>query len=172
MVLKLTGIAVLLVVCVCSGCRKAANEMMEGAIESQIARDGGKADVQIGDDAVSFKIQDEKGESKFAFGENTALPADFPKDVPLYSKMTLVLAHSQQENEMFVIQAKSADSLDQIAAFYKQEAAKQGWEEQSSMEQGSNMKALSYTKEGRMLQVIVAVTDEGTSLNINTGKSN
>ena len=63
MVLRLTAIAALLVVGACSGCRKAANEAMENAIESQIARDGGKADVQIGDDNVSIKFQDEKGES-------------------------------------------------------------------------------------------------------------
>ena len=171
MVLRLTGIAVLLVVCVCAGCRKAANEMMEGAIESQITRDGGKADVQIGDEAVSFKIQDEKGESKFAYGENTCAPGGFSERCAAVRENDCGFVHSQQQNEMFVIQAKSADSLDQIAAFYKQEAAKQGWEEQSSTEQGSNMKALSYKKEGRMLQVIVAVTDDGTTLNINTGKN-
>jgi len=89
MVLRLTGIAALLVVCACSGCRKAANEAMESAIESQIARDGGKANVQIADDNISIKFQDEKGELRIAGGKDVALPEDFPKDVPLYSQMTV-----------------------------------------------------------------------------------
>jgi hypothetical protein len=170
MSLRLAGIAVVLIVCVCLGCRKAAKEMMEGAIESQIAKEGGKADVQIGEDSVSFKIQDKKGGSNFEYGENTKVPEGFPTDVPLYPKMTLLMANSQIQNEMFVLQAKSSDTPDQIVAFYKQEAIKNGWEEQSSMEQGDQMKALTFKKADRNLQIISAVTDEGTSLNINTGK--
>jgi len=171
MMLRLTSIAVLLAVCVCAGCRKAAEEAMESAIESQMARDGGKSDVEIGDKGVSFTMQDEKGESTFARGENVKLPAGFPKDVPLYAKMTLVIASTQAQDEMFIIQATSADTMDQIAAFYKQEAPKQGWEEESSMDQGSEMKALAYKKEGRSLNVILGVTDDGTTVSINTGKS-
>lgn len=170
MVLRLTGIAALLVVCACSGCRKAANEAVESAIESQIARDGGKADVQIGDDNVSLKFQDEKGESTFASGKNVALPDDFPQDVPQYSPMTVIMANAQQEDERFTIQATSTDSLDQVAAFYKQEVPKQGWEEESNTAMGSDMRALTYKKDGRSLQVMVAATDDGTTLTISTGK--
>jgi hypothetical protein len=170
MVLRLTGIAALLVVCACSGCRKAANEAMESAIESQIARDGGKANVQIADDNVSIKFQDEKGELRIAGGKDVALPEDFPKDVPLYSPMTVVMANSQKQDERFVIQATSADSLDQVAAFYKQEALKQGWEEESNTVVGADMRMLLYKKEGRSLQVMVAATDDGTTLTISTGK--
>ncbi|MHB8971331.1 MAG: hypothetical protein ACYC3X_18795 [Pirellulaceae bacterium] len=167
---RLAGIAVVLSVSVCLGCRKAAKEVMEGAIESQIAKEGGKADVQIGEDSVSFKMQDKKGGSNLEFGANTQLPAGFPTDVPLYAKITLRMATSQKQNEMFFVQAVSSDTPDQIVAFYKQEAAKNGWEEQSSMDQGDQMKALTFKKAERNLQIIVAVTDEGTTLNINTNK--
>ncbi len=174
--LRLTGVAVLLAVGLSAGCRKAANEAMERVvektIESQLAKDGVKSDVDIGDKGVSFTFQGEQGKSTFVSGENVQLPAGFPKDVPLYGKLTLAIAHSQQENEMFAIQGTSPDTLDQIATFYQREAPKQGWKEDTSMDQRGELKALSYNKEGRMLQVILSVTNDGTSVNINTGKAN
>ena len=170
MSLRMAGIAVVLMACVCLGCRKTAQEMMEGAIETQIAKEGGEADVQISDDSASIKFQDKKAGTNLEFGENTKLPDDFPKDVPLYSQMTLRMAHSQKENETFFLQATSPDSPHQIAAFYKQEAAKNGWEEEASSEQGDQLRALSFKKADRNLQIIVAVTDEGTTISVNTSK--
>ena len=52
---------------------------METAIESQIARDGGKADVQIGDGNVSMKIQDEMASRHLPAARNVAFPEDLPE---------------------------------------------------------------------------------------------
>ncbi|MHB0956789.1 MAG: hypothetical protein ACYC0X_12700 [Pirellulaceae bacterium] len=156
----------------CLGCRKAEEAMMERSIESQMAEAGGNADVHIGDDSVSFKIQDEKGNANVEIGQNTKLPEGFPQDVPLYPKMTLMMANAQTENERFFLVGTSSDAPEQIATYYKQAAAKNGWEEQNSMEQEDQMRGLTFQKAGRNLEIIAVVTDEGTSLNISTGKDN
>lgn len=169
MLVRLVGAAIVVLVCTV-GCKKAAEEAMESAIESQIAKDGGSADVDFGKDDMTIKYEDKKSGSKMAFGKNTELPKDFPQDVPVYQPMTLIMAQSQKEKNTFILSATSADAVSKIAAFYTEETKKQGWSEVSNMDQGEKMHAVNYKKEGRVLNVVMATTDEGTSIMINTGQ--
>lgn len=161
----------MLAVLVCAvGCKKAAEEAMEAAIESQIAKDGGSANVEIGDDDTSFKFEDKKSGAKMAFGKNVEIPKDFPQDIPVYKSMTLAMAHSQPEDKTFMVQGITSDAVATVAGFYAGELAKQEWTEKSNMEQGDKMRAVVYAKDGRTLNLVLATTDEGTSIMITTSQ--
>ncbi len=167
MLIRALGLTLAVVVCAV-GCKKAAEEAMEAAIESQIAKEGGSANVEIGDGDASFKFEDKKSGAKMAFGKNVEMPKDFPQDIPVYKSMTLAVAHSQPEDKTFMVQGVTSDAVAKVAAFYAAETAKQGWTEESNMEQGDEMRAVVYKKEQRSLNLVLATTDEGTSIMITT----
>ncbi len=165
------AIGLLLAVAVCAaGCKKAAEEAMEAAIESQIAKDGGSANVEIGNDDASFKFEDKKSGAKMAFGKNVEMPKDFPQDIPVYKSMTLAMAHSQPEDKTFMVQGVTSDAVAKVAAFYADELKKQEWAEDSNIEQGDKMRAVVYKKDQRSLNLVLATTDEGTSIMITTSQ--
>ena len=165
------GLSLALAVLVCAiGCKKAADEAMEAAIESQIAKDGGSAKVEIGEDDMSFKFEDKKSGAKMAFGKNVEMPQDFPQDVPVYKSMTLLMAHSQNEDNTFMLKGTTPDAVATVAAFYATETQKQGWSEETNMDQGDKLRVVAYKKEGRSLNVMLATTDEGTNITINTSQ--
>ena len=66
------------------GEEKAAEEVMEKAIESNMA---GNAEVDIEEN--SLRIQTEEGEMTMTAGDSVQLPADFPRDVFLYKGAVL-----------------------------------------------------------------------------------
>jgi hypothetical protein len=169
--MRIRALNLTLAVLVCAaGCKKAAEEAMETAIESQIAKDGGSAKVEIGDDDMSFKFEDKTSGAKMAFGKSVEMPQDFPQDVPVYNPMTLSMAHSQEENKTFMVQGVTPDSVAKVAAFYAEETPKQGWSEETNMEQGEKMRAVVYKKESRSLNLVLAATEEGTSIMITTSQ--
>jgi len=169
MLIRVLGLALAVLVCA-AGCKKTAEEAMEAAIESQIAKDGGSANVEIGEDDMSFKFEDKKSGAKMAFGKNVEMPKDFPQDVPVYKSMTLAMAHSQKENNTFMVQGVTPDSVATVAAYYATETPKQGWSEETNMDQGDKLRVVAYKKEGRSLNVMLATTDEGTNITINTSQ--
>lgn len=152
------------------GCEKAAKEAVEGAVESRIRREGGQANVELGDESFSMQMEGQDGDSRLNVGSGTKVPKEFPKDIPLYANMTVVMSHSQSRNQMFLIQATSQDPVSQVSKFYETEVPRQGWkEENKTVVQDGKTQSLGYEKQGRVLQVtVMASDDEGTSLSITT----
>lgn len=169
MLIRAFGLVLALLMCAV-GCKKAAEEAMEAAIESQIAKDGGSANVEIGDGDTSIKFEDKESGAKMAFGKNVEMPQDFPQDIPVYKSMTLAVAQSQPEDNTFMVQGITSDAVATVAAFYTEETAKQGWAEATNLDQGDNLRVVAYKKDGRSLNVMLTATDEGTSITINTSQ--
>ncbi len=155
------------------GCKKAAQEAMERAIETQIAEGGGKAKVELGDDKVSLELEGEDGSKQIInYGEGTKIPDDFPKDIPLYPTMTVNMVQSQVENAMYMISATTPDSLDAVTKHYDTKVKPEGWSEQTSLNQGAEMTMRSYEKEGRMLQVTLVSDGKETTISLISSKKN
>lgn len=169
---------------------KAAEKIVEKTIEKQAAKDGQKVKVDLskgemtveskgaGEGGESFKMSTkdnstsvEKSDgSKMVMGEAAAVPANFPKDVPLYEGMKLTMVAFDAPQEMFSISATTPDSVAKVADFYKEKAKANGWAEEVSIAQGGDqMYTLGYSKEKRNLNVMVMKTDEGTGIQITTG---
>jgi uncharacterized cupredoxin-like copper-binding protein len=180
---------------VATGCGQDAGEtvaekLAEKAIESSAAESGESVDanVDVSSGTVTITGQDDDGKAlKMKFGNESAsivsedgatemlmgdaakIPADFPKDVPVYPGMKLEMTVKNPQDGMFTLTGTSADPLDKIAKFYKGKAAAGGWTEQMSMAQGGQMQMLAYEKGGRMISVNIISQDGSTTINLTTG---
>ena len=131
--------------------------------------DGKTATMKVSGDDQSFTIEGENGLS-MQVGENAKIPADFPSDVPVYKGLALNMSHASEEG--YMIQGTVGDEMEAVSAFYKAEAAKQGWTEESSFSQAGDapMSMLSFKKDERTLTVSVSREDDKTSAQIMAGK--
>lgn len=155
-VMVLAGLVVLI-----AGCGKKASETAtEKAMESAMKAQGQDANVNVDSNTVQISTK----EGAMSFGEGTKLPDNWPDDVPVYKGLKLV--SSVASGDGFSIQGTTPDAQDKVAAYYKEQAEKGGWTEDTTMTQ-AQMVMLSYTKENRGLNVMISGEDSETSVSIN-----
>jgi hypothetical protein len=134
---------------------------------------GKTRDVQVSGsgDTSTMTIQSDDGAMKIATGDAAKVPDDFPKDIPLYNGIKLISVQTMPDQKMFHIQATTADAMDKVAAFCKEQYVKQSWTEASSMNQAGDapMTMISYKKEDRILNVVLMKDKDGTMIQLNTG---
>lgn len=135
-------------------------------------KDGKSGSIEIGGEEGSFTMNIDGGPEgmQMKVGNDAAMPDNFPKDVPVYNDLKLNL--TQTTNDGIVIQGTVTDDMDTVSAFFKEQAVKQGWEEQSSMNTTGDtaMTMLSYTKGDRTLNVTVTRQDNETMIQIITSE--
>ncbi len=90
-----------------------------------------------------------------------SLPADFPKDVPVYAGATVTSGATTGAGAAVVF--SSADATDKIAAFYKEELPKNGWSKPIATDMGG-ISAISATKEKRQLGISITKGTDGKSM--------
>ena len=117
------------------GCAKTqemvTEAIVEKAIENAAASSGEEikgVDIKFGEG--EFKIRTSEG--SFQLGEDLALPANFPKVVPVY-KGAEVVQFSQMEQGASIIM-KSPDDRADILSFYKTTLEAAGWSSRSNIE--------------------------------------
>jgi hypothetical protein len=86
------------------------------------------------------------------------LPADFPKDVPVYAGATVVSASTAGGVVGAVL--NTADAPDKVAAHYKDELAKNGWSAPQVMS-AAGTTTIRATKEKRQAAIVVTKDTEG-----------
>jgi hypothetical protein len=126
-----------------------------------------------GDDSYSMVLNSKEGQVKMSAGSAAKLPDGFPQDVPTYPGMTLTFSQSMKEKETFNLQATSTDSLDKVSAHFKSEATAKGWTETTSLDQngeGQQMKMMAYSKEDRILNIVLTSQEGVNSITISTAK--
>ena len=135
------------------GCgRKATYQTKDG--EVTVDRDGKQ---------TTIEATSKEGNVKVSAGQNVALPADFPKDVPIYKGATVKMAGSQGKGmmAMLVISAAQADA----AKYYQDELKNQGWEIENSVNTGEVV-VLSAKKDQRRCNVSIAKDKDGTMVSL------
>src|SRR5262245_52275902 len=104
------------------GCRKVEEKLAEREAEKAT---GGQVDIDSKTGNVKMKKKGPDGkETNVEFGEGTAVPADFPKAVPLYpgAKLIAAVAISQGEGgHMLTLTTK--DSTTDVLGYYKRSLA-------------------------------------------------
>jgi hypothetical protein len=116
------------------------------------------------DEEVPFKsITGE--EVHFAGGKPVALPADFPADVAIYPKATVV--RWSKGNEGIGASLKTADSAKDAEAFYRESLKKDGWELDKKVKVPRFLKA---TKQGRTLSVDISTQSGETTIDLTIAK--
>ncbi|MBI2421530.1 MAG: hypothetical protein HYV27_01785 [Candidatus Hydrogenedentes bacterium] len=172
-----------------SGCGKAADEAAEVAAEQAAAKEGHNLDVNLeggnvkisGTDAegnaINIETKQEGGTAEMHikgadgaeahYGENTKLPADFPKDVPQYEGMKLISSMTESGN--MVVQATLSADLAAAKDYYVKACKEQGWTETQTMSTAGTMEMLHYEKDDRVLSVTLMKQDSGSMLNLVVG---
>ncbi|MBM3288724.1 MAG: hypothetical protein FJY92_01095 [Candidatus Hydrogenedentes bacterium] len=137
------------------GCGKEASETTaEKAVESAMKASGQEADVTIKDNAMTVTTKD--GSS--SFGEGAKVPDNWPSDVPIYDGLKILAAVAAPQ--AFTVTGTTGDSLDKLTAYYKEQATKNGWAEDSVMSQPP-LTMLSYRKEGEKRNLAIVISTEG-----------
>ena len=155
---------------------------VEKAIESQAAADGKKVNVDVSGDTMTVKGEDgttkisgnsmeitsQDGKTKMVSGENAALPADFPKDVPVYPGAKVTMAASNTEDKTTTLTLESKDAVEKIADYVSKETAAQGWKEDMVIKQPGDqpLHMLGYKKDNRTLMYTISGGSDGTSISM------
>jgi hypothetical protein len=154
--LLLTGL--LVAVIGVSGCQNLAEKAIEKATEKAIeGQTGNQVDIKDG----SVSIQGEDG-STANIGEGAEVPAEFPKDVPVYDG-TVLGAFSSADS--WTLNIETTDDPKKVIEFYVARLAKDGWVKESQADMGTGG-MYSAKKDGSRTVTVVAA--KGDSANDKT----
>ena len=102
--------------------------------------------------------------------ETTSLPADFPKDVPLYEGITVEAVSAMPDSGTYVLQGRTADVLEKVEVTLRQAVEVQGWKLHiTTAAPIPDMASMNFDKADRMLNITLFRDDKGTSINLTTG---
>lgn len=90
-----------------------------------------------------------------------SLPADFPKDIPVYTGATVVAGATGAMGKGASF--STADDAAKVAEFYKAELAKQGWTDVKSMAAGPAT-SVTASKDKRMLAIGITKGPDGKTM--------
>jgi len=96
---------------------RVTEEAIEKSIEEEIESEGGEADVDISEDAVSVTTD----EGEMTIGEGAELPEGFPEEVPVYSNMEITSSWkvTEEGKDTFSISGTTSDSGKTVFDWYK-----------------------------------------------------
>jgi hypothetical protein len=115
---------------------------------------GGKMKMDVNE--RTFQVKDKDG-AEVRGSWNGQVPADFPKDVPVYKGAEVIASITGKDGHHLTLKSKAA--VADIAAFYAKELEAQGWEQESSMNMQGNQ-ILAYKKDERNTTVMVNEADD------------
>ncbi|TSC78717.1 MAG: hypothetical protein G01um101425_1007 [Candidatus Peregrinibacteria bacterium Gr01-1014_25] len=146
----------------CSGAmqQKAAEEMMENAIEKEA---GGDADVDI-DAAGKMRVTTKEG----TFTTGNQLPADWPKDAPSYAGAEVQYAMSTNPatgKPGAAVVLMTDDGMQEVANFYTDALKANGWSIESTMN-GADTTIMAATKDGRTFSLAIVSADGQTTITV------
>jgi hypothetical protein len=154
-----------LVVCTQAACGKKISEKIAEKVAEKVAEKamehdgGGKADVDISKGTVKIKTKD--GEATFSGGDASAVPSDFPSDVPIHKGSTVL--SSMLSNDGTMVMLETADNAEKVMAGYKEKLLGDGWKQESAVDLGGG-KILTVEKDGR--KATISVSGEGSATHI------
>ena len=154
-----------------AGCGKTAEVAQEKAVEAALSKDGVKAKVDMDSEgnAVKYSATTSDG-TTLSIGENTALPRDFPADIPVLDGWKIQMTNGAAEKHMINVLASSDKTMDDVTAFYKKHAVEKGWREVTGTNVPGMMRTMEFEKENRMLMLMISTTEEKwTAVNLMTG---
>jgi len=193
--LLMLGLALVVV----AGCGKAADKAQEVAIEKAIESgakaSGGNVDVDVKKDGAvtvtstengttstatfsenggQVSVKGADGEMVMTSGADAKIPEDYPKDIPQYAGVKLETVMSNATQAIYTTEATTADALDTVVAWYKQQLGAGGWNEEQNVKMGGDtpMNMFVYSKEGRQLMITVSKADNQTRISCAHSKAN
>lgn len=176
---RMAGVGLSVLLLIGAGCGDTTEETTtvapSNAVAEQIAENALSAthkDVKfdLRSDGMNLSATAEDGSSvQMQTGAGTAMPADFPKDVPVPADLVLSMVTNTGDGTS--VQGTSKSSIDTLAAFYRKEAVEQGWTEAMNFGQPGAMQTLQYTKADRSLSVMIVKEEGGTLVTLVVGNN-
>lgn len=134
------------------------------------SRDGSVTLEKKHGDVSTMKITGSDGKQVSVDFNAGSVPADYPKDIPVYGGAKTVMAQSTNEKNAHTLMLETADPVNKIADFYKSELEKNGWKTENTVATGE-MHMMNATKDKRDLLVqIMNSNDKRTISQIVTEK--
>ncbi|MFZ2025378.1 MAG: hypothetical protein WAV51_03790 [Microgenomates group bacterium] len=100
-----------------------------------------KTGISMDTEGKSMKIKDDKTGAEINFGTEGKIPADFPKDFPIYPGVKVEGNISGAENNAgkgFWLILSTTDEAAKVTAYYEANLPKNGWEIGSTMNIGTS----------------------------------
>ncbi len=108
------------------GCGKAAENIIEGAIENQLEEEGGgDVDVNLDEDDGSISIETDEGSMNIG---GTDVPDDFPLPLPDYEEVVGVVTQTGDFASSMVTVTFDPDDFEDVAELYGDFFNDDGWE--------------------------------------------
>ncbi|EKD41212.1 MAG: hypothetical protein ACD_73C00801G0002 [uncultured bacterium] len=145
------------------GAEKLIEQGIEKAVEHGLKeageKNGADVDVNLGD--KGFVIKDEKSGEEFSIKADNKIPADFPKDIPVFSPAAVVSSMVMGGMQMLTLETSAP--LDEVSQFYKTKLSEAGWQSPFSGSFAQDTQASLYQKENRQLTLSIS-TQEGKTM--------
>ena len=130
----------------------AVEKVVEKALEEN-GEEGAKVEVDL--EGQKFSYQQEGTQNKMQFGEGVEIPADFPKDIPIFqpSRVKGVMNIGGTMN----LNLATEKPVSEVATFYQSQLSGQGWSEVTALNNEGQFFG-TYTKEAG--QVTLAISPQ------------
>lgn len=126
--------------------------------------DGSVTVQQKGKDVSSMKFTGRDGKQVSIDMNGGSLPADYPKDAPVYRDAKVVIAQTISEKNGRHVMLETSDPAAKVVDYYKKELDVNGWKVDASMDMGG-MNMMTASKDNR--QLVVQVTGDANKRSIN-----
>ena len=145
-----------------SGC---GNSVEEKVVEKKIEKEtGAKTDVDLSDQGMKVTGTSEGQEFTVTSGDATEIPKDFPEDVPLYQPGKAIAAMEVPGG--YSVTMTTPDTVDAVAASYKEQMTSHGWAEQATMNMGGQTVMVYGKGETRVTNIAVMPVEGETTITV------
>ena len=125
---------------------------------------GEKVTVDKDNGSVEINATDKEGGNvKFSAGKGVSLPADFPKDAPVYPGAKAIMNTNNKEGMSVMLE--TSDAPDKVAAFYEKNLKEQGWTTEASVKTEQST-TITNKKEKRTLAVNILGGSDKTMIQL------
>lgn len=120
------GLIIVILALMSVGCGKAAENLIEGAIENQLEEEGvGDVNIDLDEDGGVVSIETDEGSMSFG---GTEIPNDFRLPIPDYEEVVGVATQTGEFASSMVTLSFDPDDFDDVAALYEDFFSDEGWE--------------------------------------------
>lgn len=159
------------VLCLLAACLLAVSGCSKQSTRTMKTSDGKEVTLSGDDKSASMDVKTADGQKVHLQGsaEGIAIPADFPKDIPVFAKSKLRMASGGGAMHIygFVLPATPAEGM----AYYEKEFAAQGWEAKPHMAMGDSL-MLQGGKAGRTFMLTIGPDGKDTYAQLTVTGSN
>jgi hypothetical protein len=144
-----------------SAAEKIGQQTASSIIENTVEKTTGKK-VDVNMDKNGFTYTDEKTGQTYQAGENIQIPDNFPSDAPRYPGAVAKSATVDGAAKQATVMLETGDGMDKVEAWYKDEAAKDGWKSTQSFN-AAQIRNMGFEKDENGGKATLTVTLNATS---------